>query len=294
MSYAIIEVKKKKLFDKIDVNEVCDELEIKIPEFKERKQQKYAEKVDKILKKHKVNRVVLSNDLKNFENFKNSILQNSHDIITGKKLYKVLLLNVLRDIAKLMNFEKEKMNVAILIEEYSADHIELIKRISDEVKSVTLVTNNAYRFEQIVSELLQNQGIVVQLVNQNQVNLKRKHIIINIDFSNELLEKLNMPCDSLIITNSVTPIKIKNSFNGIVIRDFDIYLGHKLEKFRNIELCEAYLYQNMKRIKENEIRFNHSEYKLNGYIGNNGKIAQEDFERLGKIFIKNKKKNLKK
>ena len=84
-------------------------------------------------------------------------------------------------------------------------------------------------------------------------------------------------------------VNMKKSFNGIVIRDIDIYLGNPVESFRNIELCEAYIYQTMKRIKENEFRFQHSEYKINGYIGNNGKIEQEDFERLGRCFLRNKK-----
>lgn len=290
MSYAILSLKKKKIFDTVETNEVCDELAVKIPEFKERKQQKYALKMTKILKKYKVNRLVLSSELKNFEDFKNVMLQNNYDVINGKKMYKVLLLSLLNDISKLMKFEKEKMNIALLINEYSADNIEIIKRIADEVKSVTIVTSNAYRFEKIIQELLQNQGIVVQLANQN-VNLKRKHIIINLDFSNTELAKVNFQDEVMIITNSISPLQMKQRFNGILIRDIDIYLGKKIENFRSLELCEAYIYQNMKRIKENENRFQHSEYRINGYIGNNGKIEQADFERLGKIFMKDGKQN---
>lgn len=288
MSYAIVSLKKKKILNAIETNEICDEVEIKIPEFKGKKQLKYAKKMNKILKKHKVNRVVLSNEMRSFEDFKNSMMQNNFDVIDGKRMYKVLLLTVLQDIANCTNFEKEKMNVALLINEYNADHIELIKRISDEVKSLTIVTNNAYRFEQVIHELLQNQGIVVQLVNA-KTNLKRKHVCINFDFSVEELQKVNLPNETVLITNSTKPVSMKQSFNGIVIRDIDIYLGKKTEKFRSLELCEAYVYQKLKRIRENENRFRHSNYKINGYIGNNGKIEQADFERLGNLFIKKKK-----
>lgn len=294
MSYAIVSLKKKKLFDKITVNELFDELEVKIPEFQEKKQEKYAKKLEKAWKKYKVNRFVLSQDLKKFEGFKNRILQNGHSMITGKKMYQVLLPSVLHDIAQLTNFEKEKMNLALLVNEYQADTIELIKRIADEVKNMTIVTNHAYRFEQMIDELLKNQGIVVQLANPKQVNLKRKHVIINLDFELSTLEKMNFPSETILIMNSSVPVKLKPSFNGILIRDIDIYLGKKLEDFRSLELCEAYLYQPMKRIKENELRFQHSEYKINGYIGNHGKIEQADFERIGKSFMKNKKKNVKK
>ena len=88
-------------------------------------------------------------------------------------------------------------------------------------------------------------------------------------------------------------VNMKRNFNGIIIRDIEVFLGRKIEKFRTLELCEAYVYRSMKRIKENETRFQLSEYKINGYIGNNGKIEQEDFERLGKVFGNDKKQNLK-
>ena len=293
MSYAIIDLKKKKLFDKIEANEICDELDIRVPEFKDNKQQKYAKKISKILKQHKVSNVVLSNELKNSIGFRNIIMQNNNYIITGKKLYKVLIPTIIRDIANLIKYDKEKLNIAILIDEYSADNVELIKIIADEVKSVTLITNNAYRFQQLVDELLRSKGIIVQLLNKGKINLKRKQVVINLDFSDTDIEKLNVPNESVVITNNFSVQKMKNGFNGIVIRDIDIYLNKSNEKFRSLELCEAYIYNYMKRIKENELLFKRSTYKINGYIGNNGKITQEDFERLGKIFLKNKKQSVK-
>ena len=136
---------------------------------------------------------------------------------------------------------------------------------------------------------MQSKGIVVQLLNKGKVNLKRKHIIINLDYSNAEIEKLNVQNECVIITDSIKPQKVKNGFNGIVIRDIDIYLNKQIDNYRPLELCEAYIYNYMKRVKENELLFKRSTYKINGYIGNNGKIEQEDFERIGKIFMKNKK-----
>lgn len=289
MSYAIVSMKNKRIFDKVEIQEIYNELEIKIPALKEKNQKKYALKMSKILKKYKINHLVLSGEIKQFDDFKNIIMQNGFDIITGKKLYKVLLKSILQDTAKSMKYGIEKMNVVMLVNEATADNIELIQRIAEEVKSLTIITDNAYRFEQVVEELLASRGIVVQLISQKQSKLRRKHVIVNIDFPNEVLEKLNLPQEALIITNSVKPVKMRSSFNGIVIRDIDIYLGKNVEKFRTIELCEAYIYQVMKRIKENEIKFNKSDYKINGYIGNNGKIEQEDFERLGEQFAKKRK-----
>ncbi len=284
MSYAIAKLKKKRIFDHITVNRLEDELQLVIPAFKEKRQKKIAYQINKIMKKNKVSNLVLSNDLKQFTDFKNILLQNSNSIITGKKLYKVLLPKIITELSKLLSFEKEKMNIAILVQEYSADNVELIQILADEVKSLSIVTNNGYRFEQIVSELLRSKGIAVQLLQKGKTNLKRRHIIINLDFSSSELETLNVPNESIVITNQIEKQKMKNGFNGIVIRDIDIYLGQRIEDFRSMELCEAYIYRYMKRIKENTLLFNRSIYQINGYIGNNGKIEQEDFERLGKKF----------
>ena len=86
MSYAIIDLKKKKFLNTIEVTEICNELEVKVPKFKENKQQKYAKKINKILKKYRVNNVVLSTELKNAVDFQNRIMENNNYIIKGNSL----------------------------------------------------------------------------------------------------------------------------------------------------------------------------------------------------------------
>lgn len=294
MSYAVIEKKKRSFWNRVETSFTCDEMRLKVPEGKEKQQIRYAKKVDAVFKKYKVNRAVLSKDCSTWKTFQNKLQENSHDIITGKKMYLVLLPRVLEDVSRFLKFERERMNVAILVDEYCADHMEVIQRICEEVKQVTIVTNHAYRFEQIIEELLRSQGIVVQLASQKQANWKRKQVIINLDFSPDRLEKLNVPKDCVVITNTSEPQALREGFNGIVIREIDIALGNECEAFRSIDLCEAYLYQSMKRLKENEKLFQQSSFRINGYLGNHGKIAQEDFERLGEILRSSSKQNVKK
>ena len=54
--------------------------------------------------------------------------------------------------------------------------------------------------------------------------------------------------------------------------------------FRKLSLCEAKLYRPLRKIKDNERVFFMEKYIINGYIGKNGKITTEDFEKIGKSY----------
>ncbi|MBO5178926.1 MAG: hypothetical protein J6B87_01075 [Clostridia bacterium] len=290
MSYAIINFKERKtFFDTISIDEVCEEVKVNVPKFKEKTSERYGKKISKILKKYKVSNVVLNNELQKNELFKNILNENNNYIISGKRMYKVLLPTIIKETSKIMEMPVEKLNVAILADEYNIDNLDLIKYLSDIVKHVTLVTNNAYKFQKLVDELLHYNGISVRLLNKGKHTLKRENYIINVDFDAESLSKIIVPVNSIVITIPNEQYPIKKNFNGIVINDLNIYLNQDNENFSSLSLCEAYIYNYMKKIKENELLFNRSKYHINGYIGNNGLICQEDFERLGKIFQESKK-----
>ena len=148
MSYAIINFKEKRTFlNRISIDEVCEEVKLDVPRFKEKTAQKYGKKISKILKKYKVSNVVLNEELQNNEIFKNILYENNNYIISGRRMYKVLLPTIIKETSKLMNIPLERLNVAILVDEYSIDNLDLIKYLSDIVKHVTLITNNAYKLK---------------------------------------------------------------------------------------------------------------------------------------------------
>lgn len=291
MSYAIISLKeRKKLYNHITVDEVCDEIKIELPKFKEKSSIRYGKNVSKILKKYKVSNAVLDEELLGFKAFINVLNENDNYIITGRRMYKVLLPIILRDTARLSNINMQEINITLLVDEYSIENLDLIKCIADEVKHVTLITNNAYRFEKLVDELLHYKGISIKLLNKGKYNLKKDNYVVNVDFTSEDFNKINLPINAIVISLNGEKHAIKKNFNGIYINDVDIFLGKKEKNFRSLSLCEAYIYNYMKGIRENQLLFNRSVYKLDGYIGINGYITQEDFERIGKILLESKTK----
>ena len=115
---------------------------------------------------------------------------------------------------------------------------------------------------------------------------KRDNVIINIDFKEDELKNMLLPKFGIIISLNEKINDLRKNFDGIIINDIDI-LGDGIpnESFRKLSVCEAKLYRPLRKIRDNERVFFTERYKINGYIGKNGKITQEEFEKVGKNYV---------
>lgn len=290
MSYAIIECEKKKLFNRIDVDEVLNEVHIKLPFFKEKKSQKYAKKVCKHLKRHKVSFAVLSTELSNNEIFKNVLYMQNNYIITGNRLYVALVRKVMCNICELLDVPIETIFASILSHEFSIENLDLVKYISKSIKHLTVVSENKERFENTIGALLEDEGIVIEVLTNENCNISKSHFIINLDFTEDEMKKLILPKEAVVISIKENIASLRKNFSGVIINDISIYLNKKVENFRTLALSEAYTYDYKKKISENERLFERSEYKINGYIGNKGAIKEEELAKMGKMFTKKSRK----
>jgi hypothetical protein len=280
MPYAVVNLVDRKFLRPIKVEEVLQETLINVPEFIEKKSKKYSKKVNRILNKRKVSNIVLCNKLLAFNQFKNVLYENNKYIITGKRLFKSISLLVLKDISKMMGIGLEKINLAFFINEYSIENLDLIEYICQSVKSLTIITENMNRFSKLTENLFEKYGVTIKVTDNFKTNLRRVNIIINIDFTVSELKSINIPKECIFISMYEKLSSLKNNFNGIIINNVDILLPKKNENIDSMSLCEAYIYNYLKNINENEKMFEKSQYSINGYIGNNGKITQQDFERV--------------
>lgn len=290
MSYAIIECEKKKLFNKIDVDEVLDEVHIRLPFFKEKKSQKYAKKVCKYLKKHKTSYAVLSNELNQNKIFKNVLYMQNNYVITGDRMYVTLIKKVMCNICKLLNVPIETIFAAILSHEFSIENLDLVKHISKSIKHLTVVSENKDRYENTIGALLEDEGIAIEVLKNENCNIRKSQFVINFDFTEDEIRRLILPKEAIVISIKENISSLRKGFSGVIINDIDIYLNKNVENFRTLALCEAYMYNYSKKIRENERQFERSEYKINGYIGNNGPIKEEEIAKMRKMFTKKSKR----
>lgn len=245
------------------------------------KNKRIKKNLEKFLKIYGIKTVCISKDLeedKFFENFKLNILN-------GKWLYKYLIFNYIKYISKEQEKRLHEIEVSFLVNQITELDLENIEEISKEVKIVNVITNSSSRIKRLAEKLYSENGIVINTIKNHKKSLIKSNIIINIDFSEEELNKYLIPRKAIII-NIGHKTKVKNKgFSGINIWDYNTsipkkYLDNDLntKSFRKEVLYESYIYKNtsprniFKEIKKDNIY-------IESLVGQKGIIRKAEFSK---------------
>ena len=211
-----------KLFNLIKLEEDKIILPIGEEELTEKKAKKLAEKTKKIIDKVSSKNIVISKKIKKQKQYINYLQSENINIIEGKKLFQILVVPVLDYIVKKKNLKKGDTYVSILINETSEVILENIRRIIRQFKKVNIVTNHMEKFKKLEEQILNQEGIMINVSNNKRKSLSKSKIIINVDFPTELINKYQINEDAIII-NLRGNVKInKKRFNGLNINDYEI------------------------------------------------------------------------
>ena len=224
--YYIQETDKPKfwqnLFQIITLKEDKIILPIGEEELTEKKAKKLAEKTKKIIDKVSSKNIVISKTIKKQKQYINYLQSENINIIEGKKLFQILVVPILDYIVKKKKLKKEDTYVSILINETSEVILENIRRIVRQFKKVNIVTNHIEIFKKLEEQILDQEGIMINVSNNKRKSLSKSKIIINVDFPTELINKYQINEDAIII-NLRGNVKInKKRFNGLNINDYEI------------------------------------------------------------------------
>lgn len=209
-------------------------------------------KTKKILEKTGCKKICVSKKIKEQTEYINDLRIFNIEIIEGKWLFSILINKILDYITNKNKIKKSDTTISILINKLDKDYIyEHIKNIIKEYKTVNIITNNTSKFKKLEEEIYQKDGIMINISNNKKKSLVRSKIILNIDFSNELINQYNLPENSIII-NINNKVKIaKKRFNGININDYEIkYLNidefdyDKYSLYEQKDIYESQIYQN--------------------------------------------------
>lgn len=286
MLYALIDYSNKKSFSKIEVEEVLGEVKITLPQFKERYTKKIAKKVLKRMSDYKVENVVISKALSRNLEFCKAMEENKKYIITGRRIGKVMINKILDEISIYTRYPKEKMDVLLLMNEYSLENIDFIEIISQKVRQLQVMSRNYTKYEKSATLFFEKYGYLIKLYsNEFKGEFNRVNVVINLDFKTEEMEKISFPKNCVIISLNDKIEKTKRGFHGIVVNDVDMAgFEENVSSYRSLAFCEAKIYKPLRKISDNERILNAEKYIINGYIGVKGKITQEEFEKVGKNF----------
>lgn len=211
-----------------------------------KKAEALANKTNALLQKTNSRKVVISKIIHKQTQYINELYAYNLDIADGKWLFELLSYEVLAYLMDKNKLKKQEMQITLLINQVDSYIIEIIKMLAKEYKSVNIVTNHIEKFKNIEAQIFNQEGIMITIANNKKKSLAKAKIILNMDFTEELINQYNIYEEAIII-NIQGNVKIKKKrFNGICINDYEIQVSNQEIEDRlyyTKEIYEAQMYK---------------------------------------------------
>lgn len=225
--------------------------------------------------------VVLSKKLDEIQDLKEMINSSNIKLVEGTRLTNYLIPEIIEYICKMMGQEKAKLETSLLIENKNSELEKIIIELAKEVKRIQIVTNKIGQFKKLENDLESEYGLACQITNNKRKSLLKSKIIINFDYSEQLLNQFSINPEAIVIDiNKKTKITTK-AFSGIHIYDYQINSDNKelpsnifeIKKLYEAKLKDKSYMQIRKMVKEENIR-------IINLIGKKGIINRVEYRRI--------------
>lgn len=236
-------------------------------------------KLKKKLEKEKTQtqkiQIILSKKIKQYkENLK------QYKIVDGKKSFIKSVEEILLKVLEKNPIQMQ--DIYILTNKYYEQSISLIKRISQKVKTINIITNQQQKYKNL-EEIMQEQGIILCIANNKRKSLRRAKIIINLDFSKEELSKYTIFRNALIINIAQNKLTNLNGFEGIIVQDIEVK-NTEVNLKENEVIKQNKLFENFRQLEIYESILNSNEkIQISKLYGNNGQISEKELRNWQKI-----------
>lgn len=259
-----------------------------IVEIRNQEKGKKIDSLDLLLKKYRIETLVLEEKLDKNQEFKNKLYSKGYTILNGKKFMKCGIIKILEFISKQMEILVKEQDVSILINDMGRIEEYYIEEIAKLVRSITIITNHTNKFRVVEEKLYDEFGIVLNINNNKRKGLTKAKVIINFDFPEEIIKQYRIARNAIII-NLKQNLKIASKrFEGILINDWKVTF--KEDSFNNMPKKEVfnpnYLYESeliqIPFSAKVEEKMEKDQIEINYLIGKNGKISKQDFQLIKK------------
>lgn len=213
---------KSKLFKKIDLYEnYCEILRTLDSQYK------MNSIVNQIIK-NDIKFALLSKDLYQNTEFLNELEKCNIKVFNGKWLYKYIIPEIIDYICKKSKFDND-IEIALLTNDLTDEFIGNMEELSKKFKKIKIITEHPEKFRKADSRILEDSGYSMIISQNKKKALTKAQIIINFDFSSEIINQYNIN-ENAVIINLSDYIKInKKRFNGIIITDYEIVCTRKAD-----------------------------------------------------------------
>lgn len=234
-----------------------------------------------------IGRVCLSQNLMNNKAFIEFIKTENVRVFDGRWLFEFLIKECIEYISLAKKEKLQYQEISFLINKVNKNIVYNIFEIAPKVKTLNIITPNMEQFKKIEKRLYEENGIILNIINNYNKSLLKSDMIFNFDFSEEEINKYDFPRKSVII-NLCDKINIHTkAFEGINSHFYEIQLPNKylknilLKDFLPEVLYESYIYK--KTCPENikkELEFD--KININFLVGKSGRIRKNEYIKLSK------------
>lgn len=282
-----------RLFHRIEIRNFDNNYVIAIPD-KYRKREK--QKLVKYIQKLKIDAIVFSKDFE--EEFKleicNMLSKTNVQILIGKKLMEFMEYEIVKYVLDKQNTNSKQEDVYIIFKKTDKLNLDFLKKFIENFRMVNVVTNDIEKLKRIQENLLDDEGTLISVSNNKKKALKRAKYIVNINLNKEELNKYTVNRDAIIINIQENVKYDKTSFDGININYFDIQCPDEFveifeqigENFDIVQMYESMIFRdNMHKTQLDNVykRISEDGIQITGLIGNNGKITDEELQKIHKL-----------
>lgn len=262
-----------KIFNKINICEI-EKDKIKILINKRKISDKLLLKMVQLIKVNEINKLVISNEI---DINKKSLTDNKIELLNGKKLMKNMLMSILSIIYEYNNIDMRSSEVYIAIKDDK--ELKIISELASNFRCINIVTDRIRKLNRLERKFDKNDQIIYSISNNRNKSLKRAKIIINFDYNSDFFEEFCINRSAIIINLSDSKIKMKISFQGVVIENIDVnFENYNNTKFDKNILYESYIYN--LNYEELQCKLIEDKCQIKGFLGANGKINKYELKAI--------------
>lgn len=262
---------------------IIKENEIQIIELLDLKD-KSIQKLKAYLKENCIMKVCVSNELF-YDDFLVFLYEQNIKIVDGKWLFKNLSKEIVDYIVYMKKSKIENEEITILVNYLDKTIVHFIKELASKVKCLNIITENERQFNNTKNYLYNEYGIILNFYKDNSKIISRSSILLNFDYSEEELKKLNIKNEPILV-NFNKEVLDKKYFSGLLVCDYEITTKVKfnksLESFEYNHLYESKIYKNTlpenikkqlekDKIKIRKLKTQDGEIKKGDYLKNNSR-----------------------
>lgn len=247
--------------------------------------------------KQKIDAIVFSKELEG--KFKDDICEMlklddniNVKMINGKKLMEYMEFDIMKYILEKQKHSMRQEDIYIIFKRDNSLNLNFLVRFIENFRMTNIVTNDIARLKNVQDNLLDNENILISVSNNKKKALRRAKYVLNVNLTTEELAKYNINRNAVII-NIRENVKYSNpGFEGVNVNYFDIKVPDEFdEKFEqmgnNFDLVKLYesilIAENFGEASTEKVyeKIARDEIQVKNVIGINGRISDEELERVG-------------